>query len=250
MFKKFNPKEDIASSTSIKSSIQRGIRNALLTQYPFLSSPAELPPPSASAAHADDSDSDDEPVTLTKKGGKGKGGKKGGKGGKGRGREEEEEKEEEKPEEEQEEVLTVLDVIWPKKEGLTLVKGRDHLSLLVLHSEPLFFQHFDGPYFPTLKILHKYPEMLPKLQVDRGAIKFVLSGANIMCPGLTSSTALLPTTNVPKGTPVAIHAHGKEHALAIGLLMMSTDEIKSINKGVGVDNVVFLGDDLWAVKGL
>lgn len=27
---------------------------------------------------------------------------------------------------------------------------------------------------------------MKKLQVDRGAIKFVLSGANIMCPGLTS----------------------------------------------------------------
>lgn len=31
--------------------------------------------------------------------------------------------------------------------------------------------------------------MLPRLQVDKGAIKFVLSGANIMCPGLTSPGA-------------------------------------------------------------
>lgn len=27
---------------------------------------------------------------------------------------------------------------------------------------------------------------MKKFQVDRGAIKFVLAGANIMCPGLTS----------------------------------------------------------------
>ena len=33
--------------------------------------------------------------------------------------------------------------------------------------------------------------MLPHQQVDRGAIKFVLSGANIMCPGLTSPGAKL-----------------------------------------------------------
>ena len=46
-----------------------------------------------------------------------KGGK--GKGGKGRGREE---VEEDKVEDKDEDVLTVLDVIWPKKEGLTLVK--------------------------------------------------------------------------------------------------------------------------------
>jgi PUA domain protein len=29
--------------------------------------------------------------------------------------------------------------------------------------------------------------MLPIVQVDRGAIKFILGGANIMCPGLTSA---------------------------------------------------------------
>lgn len=33
------------------------------------------------------------------------------------------------------------------------------------------------------------PFMLPQEQVDKGAIKFILSGANIMCPGLTSPGA-------------------------------------------------------------
>jgi PUA domain protein len=42
--------------------------------------------------------------------------------------------------------------------------------------------------------------MLPHEQVDKGAIKFVLSGANIMCPGLTSKGAKL--TDAPKGTVV------------------------------------------------
>lgn len=37
-------------------------------------------------------------------------------------------------------------------------------------------------------------------QVDKGAIKFVLSGANIMCPGLTSPGAKM--TEVPKDTVV------------------------------------------------
>jgi PUA domain protein len=33
------------------------------------------------------------------------------------------------------------------------------------------------------------PFILPHMQVDKGAIRFVLSGANIMCPGLTSPGA-------------------------------------------------------------
>jgi PUA domain protein len=32
---------------------------------------------------------------------------------------------------------------------------------------------------------------MPHQQVDKGAIKFILSGANIMCPGLTSAGANL-----------------------------------------------------------
>ena len=33
------------------------------------------------------------------------------------------------------------------------------------------------------------PFILPQQQVDKGAIRFILSGANIMCPGLTSAGA-------------------------------------------------------------
>lgn len=66
--------------------------------------------------------------------------------------------------------------------------------------------------------------MLPKLQVDRGAIKFVLSGANIMCPGLTSKGARMDT-DLPVGSVVAIMAEGKENALAIGYLKMSTQDM-------------------------
>lgn len=66
--------------------------------------------------------------------------------------------------------------------------------------------------------------MLPRLQVDRGAIKFVLSGANIMCPGLTSKGARMDE-DLPVNSVVAIMAEGKENALAIGLLKMSTQDM-------------------------
>ena len=42
---------------------------------------------------------------------------------------------------------------------------------------------------------------MKKFQVDRGAIKFVLSGANIMCPGLTSPGGLMDD-EVDEETPV------------------------------------------------
>jgi malignant T-cell-amplified sequence len=109
------------------------------------------------------------------------------------------------------------------------------------------------------------PNILPHVQVDKGAIKFVLQGAHIMCRGLTSPGSKMDT-DLPAGaicvsrrrkkTPRThkltsscgeqiVMAEGKENALAVGLLKMSTSEIRASNKGIGIDNVHFLNDGLW-----
>ena len=43
----------------------------------------------------------------------------------------------------------------------------------------------------------------------------------------------------------AIYAEGKESAMAMGVLKMSTEDIKSKNKGVAVETVHFIADGLW-----
>ena len=90
------------------------------------------------------------------------------------------------------------------------------------------------------------PDILPKYQVDRGAISFVLSGANIMAPGLTSAGGKMD--DVPAEAVVAIMAEGKEHALAIGITTMSTKQILSDNKGIAVENTHWLKDGLWGFQ--
>ncbi|KAM5561136.1 hypothetical protein ABKV19_021973 [Rosa sericea] len=143
----------------------------------------------------------------------------------------------------------VLDDLLPKKSPLIVAKCQNHLNLVVVNNVPLFFNIRDGPYMPTLRLLHQYPDIMKKLQVDRGAIKFVLAGANIMCPGLTSPGGALDD-EVAAETPVAIMAEGKQHALAIGFTKMSAKEIKQINKGIGVDNMHYLNDGLWKMEHL
>lgn len=100
--------------------------------------------------------------------------------------------------------------------------SHEHIEILTVNGELLFFRQREGPFYPTLRLLHKCktstlfdvqvsdeflccsvlfskflcsyftdPFILPHQQVDKGAIKFVLSGANIMCPGLTSPGAKL-----------------------------------------------------------
>lgn len=140
-----------------------------------------------------------------------------------------------------------MNQILPKKESLRVIKCHDHIEILVNASgELLFFRQREGPYLPCLRLLHRYPFMCPWEQVDKGAIRFVLSGANIMCPGLTSPGAKM--ISVPKGTVVAIMAEGKQHALAVGITSMSTEDILKINKGIGVENVHYLNDGLWQMR--
>ena len=80
------------------------------------------------------------------------------------------------------------------------------------------------------------------VRVDRGAIRFLLAGAHMMCPGFTSQGGHLPPAEeaIPAGAPVAIHAEGKEHAVGVGITKLSTEEIKSINKGVGVETITYV----------
>lgn len=48
-----------------------------------------------------------------------------------------------------------LELLIPKKANLMQTKCRDHISLIVVEDEPLFFQNYDGPFIPTLRVLHK-----------------------------------------------------------------------------------------------
>ena len=90
------------------------------------------------------------------------------------------------------------------------------------------------------------PDILPKYRVDRGAIRFVISGANIMSPGLTSPGAAMD--DVPAESVVGIYAEGKQHAVAIGVTTMSTEQIRATNKGIAVENTHYLKDGLWTLR--
>ncbi|KAK3866815.1 hypothetical protein Pcinc_027671 [Petrolisthes cinctipes] len=180
MFKKFDEKESVSGTQQLKSSVQKSIRNKLISEFP----------------------------TLTNH----------------------------------------LDKIIPKKDAFKIVKCHEHIELLVRSDgEILFFRQREGTWMPTLRLLHKYPFMLPWMQVDRGAIRFILSGANIMCPGLTSKGAnMSPAADA--NCVVAVMAEGKQNALCVGITALSAKDIKKTNKGVGIENCHYLNDGLWYMK--
>ena len=99
--------------------------------------------------------------------------------------------------------------------SFSTIHSENDLQIIIVNKEPIFFKTRDDIYFPTLRVLHKCmplyasrnlleidPGFMKRVQVDKGAIKFVMSGANIMCPGLTSPGGYLPNENLEKGEPV------------------------------------------------
>lgn len=120
-------------------------------------------------------------------------------------------------------------------------------------STPLFYQHMDDPLTPHLRLVHAFPAAFPTIRIDRGAIRFVLSGATLMAPGLTSTGGRLPDpekegeTELREGEVVVVAAEGKENACLVGRLKMGTGEIRRVGKGVVLDEGHFLGDGLWRV---
>ena len=141
-----------------------------------------------------------------------------------------------------------LEALIPKKHPLVQYKVGPHMMLYCRRiereeasssDEPIFFQHRDGPILPTLRVVHKYPSLkFTSVTVDKGAIPFLLGGANVMCPGLTKNPGSeMPPDGVEqdengfdkpglsKGDGVVIYAEGKEHAIAVGVMAMSSADM-------------------------
>ncbi|KAI0204832.1 PUA domain-containing protein [Astrocystis sublimbata] len=160
-----------------------------------------------------------------------------------------------------------IDEILPKKGPLESMKLPDRCTLYVLDGEPLFFQQDTATLLPHLKLVHRFPDAFPSIGIDRGAIRFVLSGATLMAPGLTSAGGRLPsgtltarsedgagecldednrwTRELEKGEPAVVRAEGKTEACAVGFLVMGTKDVKEKGKGPVIEDAHYLGDGLW-----
>lgn len=173
MFRKFDPRNDVSTSTSVKSSVQRALKAQILEKHPGITE-----------EH--------------------------------------------------------LEALLPKRDHIVQYKVGPHLMLYCRHiehedksptDEPVLFQHRDGPILPTLKLVHQYPTLeFTQVTVDNGAIPFLLGGANVMCPGLTNPGGEMPPDSddkpgLEKGAGVVIFAEGKEYAIGIGVMTMSSLDV-------------------------
>ena len=81
---------------------------------------------------------------------------------------------------------------------------------------------------------------IPKLIVDKGAIPFVCKGANIMRPGIKKISGDFSINSI-----VVISEEEHNQNLAVGRSLHSSEELLALNKGMVVQNLHFVGDNVW-----
>ena len=131
------------------------------------------------------------------------------------------------------------------------IKGLDHKSrieggilddgsrVLILEGEIIFFQH-EGRMLPALRALLKGLIDVPRITVDMGAVKYVVNGADIMRPGITQVDDRVRKDGI---VVVVDENHGKP--LAVGISMMSAQEMRAVTSGKVIKSIHHVNDDLW-----
>ena len=119
-------------------------------------------------------------------------------------------------------------------------------SLSIVLGTPTIFMSMaciiliDEKPFPTLKAALANEIHGKKVTVDMGAIRFVSNGADIMSPGIVAADE-----NINPGDIVLIidETHGKP--LAIGISLITGEEMVENDSGKAIETKHYVGDDIW-----
>ncbi len=106
------------------------------------------------------------------------------------------------------------------------------------------FARFKNKLFPTLTN-EGIISVLPKVVVDMGAVAYVCNGADVMAPGIIRFEGTFHREDV---VVVVDERHGRP--LAVSFALFEVAEAKKIKKGKILENIHYVGDELWTlIKG-
>ncbi len=111
-------------------------------------------------------------------------------------------------------------------------------DLILVDGEPLLLLTENEPFL-TIKGALKVKPTKRKVIVDMGAVKYVSSGANVMCPGITYAD-----TDIKEGDFVVIVDELHDKAIAIGKALIQGNEMVA-DKGKAIKCIHYVGDKIW-----
>lgn len=140
------------------------------------------------------------------------------------------------------EVEDRLHVTGLPREGYEEVEG-EGFKLIALNREPFLIIYEDGLIVPHLRYLLRHGlGLLPKIVVDKGAVKPIGNGADVMAPGVIR----IEGTFNEGGVVVVTEERGIPIAVVKALL--PSDKISAIKSGKIALNVHHPGDKAWRLS--
>lgn len=124
-----------------------------------------------------------------------------------------------------------------KKDSVELIET-EKFKLILVNKEPVFFYH-EGKEVPTLKYLQTH-DLLKKVTVDMGAVKFVVNGADVMRPGVTEIEE-----GIKKDDFIVIIDENNKKPLSVGAALLNSEEMKKAERGKVIKNIHYIGDEIW-----
>jgi PUA domain protein len=114
-------------------------------------------------------------------------------------------------------------------------------KIIYVNKEAMFF-YYDSRIAPTLKLILKNP-FLKKITVDMGAVKFIVSGADVMRPGV-----LWIENGIKKDELVIIQDVNNKKPLALGVALFDAEDMRKQTGGKVVKNIHWVGDEIWKIS--
>ncbi len=132
-----------------------------------------------------------------------------------------------------------VEQIFPKKARIELIQTDAGDTLYAVNNVLKLWKSKEG-YIPVLTLLLNKQVDLKKIVVDKGAIRFVTNGADVMRPGITKIDS-----TIKKGDIVVIVDENHDRALAIGKSMLDAEQMEDKNSGKVVKNLHTIQDNVW-----
>lgn len=118
----------------------------------------------------------------------------------------------------------------------------DEYSLILVDGKPLLFE-IEGHLFPTVRGALDMELQKRLVTVDKGAIRFVSNGADIMAPGVVGADP-----EIQEGDLVIIVEETHKKPLAIGRALMEGPQMVEADSGKAVKSITYVGDKLWNME--
>ncbi len=114
----------------------------------------------------------------------------------------------------------------------------EDLAVITVDKEPLILE-YEGRYYFTVYGVLKFKPEKGKVVVDKGAMPYIMNGADVMKPGIVEVDEMIKA-----GDFVYVAVEEKLTPIAVGIALVDGVEMKG-GKGKAVKNIHHLKDDIW-----